>query len=84
MDRELIRKEVLGFKPYSPGLSIEEIKRKYGLTRVIKMASNENPLGTSPVVKEVIARNAALAFRYPAAGNPDLRAAIGELLPIRI
>ena len=82
MDRELIRKEVLGFKPYSPGLSIEEIKRKYGLTRVIKMASNENPLGTSPVVKEVIARNAALAFRYPAAGNPDLRAAIGEYLNV--
>jgi histidinol-phosphate aminotransferase len=82
MERNLIRKEVLEFKPYSPGLSIEEIKKKYGLTRVIKMASNENPLGTSPVVKEVIARNAALAFRYPAAGNPDLRAAIGEYLNV--
>jgi histidinol-phosphate aminotransferase len=82
MDRDMIRKEVLGFKPYSPGLNIEEIKRKYGLTRVIKMASNENPLGTSPVVKEVIARNASLAFRYPRAGNPDLCAAIGEYLNV--
>lgn len=82
MDRDLIRKEVLGFKAYSPGLNIEEIKRKYGLTRVIKMASNENPLGTSPVVKEVIALNAALAFRYPRAGTPDLCAAIGEYLNV--
>ena len=33
---------MVGFKTYVPGLSIDEIKDRYGLTKVIKMASNEN------------------------------------------
>ena len=32
-------------KPYTPGKPIEEVQREYGLTDVIKLASNENPLG---------------------------------------
>lgn len=34
--------------PYVPGTSIEEVRRKLGLERIIKLASNENPLGSSP------------------------------------
>lgn len=34
--------------PYSPGKPIEDVKREYGLADVIKLASNENPLGPSP------------------------------------
>lgn len=79
---KLIKPEVMEFKPYSPGLSIDEIKKKYKLDNVIKLASNENPLGTSPVVQEIIRKNAPLAFRYPAAGNPDLCRAIGQYLNI--
>ena len=37
-------------KPYAPGKPIEEVQREYGLTDVIKLASNENPLGPSPKV----------------------------------
>ncbi len=75
-----IREEVKSFKPYSPGLGIDEIKHKYGLSRVIKMASNENPLGVSPVVQEAITRNSGLVFRYPGANNPELcRAVAGHL-----
>ncbi len=48
------RKAVKGFSPYVPGLSPEEIKEKYGLKRVIKLASNESFCGPSPgAVKEV-------------------------------
>ena len=79
---ELIRPEVLEFKPYVPGLSIDEIRDRYGLQSIIKMASNENPLGVSPVVQEVIKNNAGLAFRYPAAGNPVLCQAIGGHLGV--
>ncbi len=39
---------------YIPGRSVEEIKQKYGLKRVVKLASNENPYGTSPKVFEVL------------------------------
>jgi len=67
------------FDAYVPGRSVAEIKEAYGLDRVIKLASNENPLGTSPLVQKVIREQAAQAFRYPQAGNPRLVKAIGEL-----
>jgi histidinol-phosphate aminotransferase len=67
-----LRPEVLDFEPYSPGRSIGEIKEKYGLSRVIKMASNENPLGTSPMVQQAIREQADGVHRYPRAGSPDL------------
>ena len=73
-----VRPEVLGFEPYSPGLSIDEIRERYGLDRVIKLASNENPLGVSPLVREAIERNAGLAFRYAQSGNPRLAGAIAD------
>ncbi|MFP4083783.1 MAG: histidinol-phosphate transaminase [Desulfonatronovibrio sp.] len=79
---ELINTQVRQFSAYSPGLSIDEIKARYGLTNVIKMASNENPLGVSPVVQEVLKKNAALAFRYPAAGNPELCRSLGCYLGV--
>ena len=37
-------------KPYVPGKPIEETKREYGLQKVFKLASNENPLGPSEKV----------------------------------
>lgn len=73
-----LRPEVRAFKPYTAGLSIGEIREKYGLERVIKLASNENPLGVSPVVEEVLRERAGLAFRYPQAGNPRLVRALAE------
>lgn len=65
--------------PYVPGLSIAEIQERYNLPQVIKMASNENPLGTSPLVQDAIARHAASAFRYPQGGNPRLVQALAAL-----
>ena len=43
-------------KPYKPGRSIEEVKRIYGLNDVVKLASNENPYGCAPSVKEYLAK----------------------------
>ena len=62
---ESLRPEVQEFKPYSPGLSIDEIRERYGLTRVVKLASNENPLGTSPLVKKAVERSAPGVFAIP-------------------
>ncbi|MBQ7738566.1 MAG: histidinol-phosphate transaminase [Desulfovibrionaceae bacterium] len=73
-----LRSEIAKLKAYTPGLSIDEIRQKYGLTQVIKMASNENPLGTSPYVQEVICRHAGDAFRYPRSGNPRLVQALAS------
>ncbi|NMA63989.1 MAG: histidinol-phosphate transaminase [Syntrophomonadaceae bacterium] len=48
------RKEIFRLKPYVPGKPIEEVKRELGVEDVIKMASNENPLGASPRAREAI------------------------------
>lgn len=64
---------------YAPGLSIAEIQQKYGLSRVIKMASNENPLGASPLAQEAARRHAPFLFRYPQGGNPRLARALADL-----
>lgn len=44
MSRPAVRK----LAPYVPGKTIEEVQRDLGLPRIIKLASNENPLGSSP------------------------------------
>lgn len=69
---------VKSFKPYEAGLSIDEIKEKYRLSHVIKMASNENPFGCSKLAMEHIKKEAVNAFRYPQSGNPRLIRAIFE------
>ena len=74
-----VRPEIAALDPYVPGLSIEEIRRRYQLENVIKLASNENPLGTPPLAVEALRRCAAGAFRYPQSGNPRLRAALAGL-----
>ena len=73
-----VRPEVLAFDPYVAGLAIDEIRARFGLESVIKMASNENPLGCSPLVQKAIRESAASAFRYPQSGNPRLVAALAE------
>ena len=71
-----VRQAVEGFEPYAPGRSIDEIRELYGLNRVIKLASNENPLGASPLVQKAIQRAAGGVFRYTQSGTPRLTAAI--------
>ena len=80
MLEDFVRPEIRALEAYVPGRSIEEIRQEYGIEKVIKMASNENPLGTSPLVQEVLARHAGEAFRYPAGGNPRLVKAIARYL----
>jgi histidinol-phosphate aminotransferase len=65
---------------YQPGKPIEELERELGITGVIKIASNENPLGPSP--KAVAALPAALSqlHRYPDAGGVVLRRALAARL----
>jgi histidinol-phosphate aminotransferase len=74
--------QVAGFTPYVAGLSIDEIKERYGLTNVVKLASNENPLGASPLAVKAIRRAAELAFRYPQHGAPRLNRAVAGWLGV--
>ena len=46
-----INSVVAGLSPYKPGKPIDELSRELGLTDIVKLASNENPLGASEKVK---------------------------------
>lgn len=61
----LVRKNILTVAPYTAGKPIEETKRQFGLEKVIKLASNENPLGPSPLAMQAVRRNLKGINRYP-------------------
>ncbi len=82
MSGQRVRPEILDFKPYVPGLSIEEIKERFHLERVVKLASNENPLGASPLVVKAIEQAAPDAFRYPQNHTPRLANAIARAMGV--
>lgn len=44
----LVRAALREVTPYHPGTTVDEARRKFGLERVVKLSSNENPLGASP------------------------------------
>jgi len=62
---QLIRKNILNITPYKAGKPIEETKRQFGLREVIKLASNENPIGAAPRAVEAMKRNLRGVNRYP-------------------
>ncbi|MCL1915227.1 MAG: histidinol-phosphate transaminase [Desulfovibrionaceae bacterium] len=77
MQRKIfVRPAVEALEAYSPGLSITEIRERYGVDRVVKLASNENPLGVSPGALAALERAFGSVFRYPQSGSPRLAGAI--------
>lgn len=74
---------VQGLSPYQPGKPIEELEREYGVTNAVKLASNENPLGPSPLA--VTAARAALSGinRYPDGNGFALKSALARKLGVK-
>jgi histidinol-phosphate aminotransferase len=73
-----VRKNLLAIHPYNPGKPIGEVKKEYGLDEVIKLASNENPLGPSKLAQQAIIEALGDLHRYPDGGAVDLKAALAE------
>ena len=63
---------ILSIKPYAPGKPLEELEREYGIINSIKLASNENPLGPSPMAFEAIKQAIPKLNRYPDGSGYDL------------
>ncbi len=59
--------------PYVPGKPVSELERELGISDSIKLASNENPLGPSARVQEILLSHLADLARYPDGGGFDLR-----------
>lgn len=72
--------DIMKIKAYQPGKPIEELKRELGLKTVIKLASNENPLGPSNKAIEAIKKYASEVNIYPDGGSYYLKKALAEKL----
>lgn len=69
---------VKAMQPYKPGKPLEELKEEFGLDRVIKLASNENPFGCSPKAVEAAIASISGTYRYPDPVSRRLRRKLAE------
>ena len=75
---ELAVPGVRALSPYQPGKPIEELQREYGIQDVIKLASNENPLGPSPLAVQAITNELPELARYPDGNGFNLKQALAR------
>ena len=75
---ELAPSYVRAIAPYQPGKPISEVARELGLAEkdIIKLASNENPLGCSPKAKAAMVKAIEEAHLYPDGSAYELKAAL--------
>jgi histidinol-phosphate aminotransferase len=78
-----ISERLRALKPYQPGKPIEEVKRELGIAgEIVKLASNENPLGPSPEGLAALQNALAKLALYPDGGCHDLRTAVSAKLGV--
>lgn len=70
--------------PYQPGKPIEELQRELGIREVIKLASNENPLGASPKALAALQTVWADSFRYPDGAAHHLKQGLAQHLNVPV
>ncbi len=73
-----VHPDIQSLSPYVPGKPIDELQRELQLSRVIKLASNENPLGPSTKAVAALEGAADQLHRYPDGGAYRLRQAIAD------
>ncbi len=76
----LFNKQLEKIKTYEGGKPIELVVREYGIEpeKIVKLASNENPFGTSPKVIEAIKENAQNVYMYPDDSMTELKNALAK------
>lgn len=74
----LARPEVRPLPAYNAGLSSDAVRQRYGVSDVVRLASNENPFGVSPAVRKALAAVVDDVGNYPDANCTALREAIAQ------
>lgn len=69
---------VRGLHPYQPGKPSDELERELGISNIVKLASNENPLGPSPLALDAIQGGLTELTRYPDGNGFALKQALSE------
>ncbi|MBL4638630.1 MAG: histidinol-phosphate transaminase [Proteobacteria bacterium] len=75
---------VTKLQPYVPGKPIEELQREYGISDIVKLASNENPLGPSPLVLQAVNAASKELTRYPDGNGFSLKTALAEKYQLNV
>lgn len=73
---------IASLRPYEPGKPVEELERELGISGIVKLASNENPLGPSPKVAAALNGGVDIA-RYPDGSGFALKALLSKSLAVR-
>jgi histidinol-phosphate aminotransferase len=79
----LVPPYIESLEPYKPGKPIAELQRELGITDVIKLASNENPLGPSPRALEALHSAYSTLHLYPN-GGLDLRETLAAQYNLKV
>jgi histidinol-phosphate aminotransferase len=79
----LVPPYIESLRPYEAGRTIEDVRRQYGLADVVKLASNENPLGASPLALEAVRAAMDHLNLYPN-GGLDLRRVLAREFDLRV
>lgn len=83
MRKPMLRSCLEVIKPYVPGKPVEEVERELGLKGVIKMASNENPLGPSPLALKALRQQLECLHFYPDGNCFYLKQALADKLAMK-
>jgi histidinol-phosphate aminotransferase len=73
-----VRRGISGIEPYVPGMTDDEIKKRYGLRQIVKLNANENALGASPKALSAIQHELSNLHLYPDGSSEWLKRAIAE------
>jgi histidinol-phosphate aminotransferase len=73
---------IANIAPYQTGKPIDELKRELGLEDIVKLASNENPLGCSPLATKAMSEALADVGRYPDGSGYQLKTKIAEIFNV--
>lgn len=79
----LVPPYIAALRPYEAGLTPEDIRSRYNLSRIAKLSSNENPLGVSPLAIEAMRRSLDGINRYNN-GGLDLRRKLSEKFELKV
>jgi len=79
----LVPPYIESLEPYKAGKPISELQREFGIMDVLKLASNENPLGPSPLAMEEMKRTFPDLHLYPN-GGLDLREVLAARFNLKI
>ncbi|WP_201583628.1 histidinol-phosphate transaminase [Psychrobacter immobilis] len=75
---------ILELAPYQTGKPVEELTREYGVSDVVKLASNENPMGCSPQVTLAVTEQLSQLARYPDGNGYYLKQALADFNDVNI